>query len=546
MLLLTIGLPALLAGAALWTAMQHRDQGGAFSGELQRLATPGYAYVVSDVDQLLRTDAPFTRIGDTQLRINAGTQDGPAFVGLAPSAAVDEYLQGVPHVRVRTVDIGTGALPVATYPVGGREAPRVLPARASFWLRSSADGDLAWSPGEVTGGPYSLVIMSPGAKAGIQLTSSAELRPGWINSSTWGLLTLGTLLAMTGLIILAWPARRREIVYVVEPSQVPNLMAAIGVPLPLTNVHVGRGGAHRPRTLADAEKAALEASASRLTWPPAGTPALTGPAAVPVSAVPASGRPSSPAHASPVPVSAVPASGVPVSAVPAAVAPSSPASAAAGSGASGYAVAGSVTTVAGLGSSAASPGGSISGAVTGHGSVAAAASGSVASAAGSVSTAAAGSAGSGPAGSGSAGSASTAAAGSVSAVPAVASGRSAAPDAAEYAAATAIPGRAPDDQRPAPGEPLNFIKPTSGGALPLGDYPSSADPLFGRRGSGSGASATRGPVTCRCSRPRPWARGWRRPPPSEPGKPRRRPPPAWPRWPAKGRGRCRVGRQDSC
>src|SRR3954462_10453379 len=82
MLMLTIGLPSLLAGAGLWAAMQHRDQGGAFSGELQRLATPGYAFVVPDVDRLLCTDAPFTRIGDTQLRVNATTQDGPAFLGI--------------------------------------------------------------------------------------------------------------------------------------------------------------------------------------------------------------------------------------------------------------------------------------------------------------------------------------------------------------------------------------------------------------------------------------------------------------------------------
>ena len=98
MLLLTVGLPSLLGGAALWAAMQHRDQGGAFSGELQRLATPGYAYVVPDVDRLLRTDAPFTRIGDTQLRINAATEDGPAFIGLAPSATVEKYLRGDPHL----------------------------------------------------------------------------------------------------------------------------------------------------------------------------------------------------------------------------------------------------------------------------------------------------------------------------------------------------------------------------------------------------------------------------------------------------------------
>src|SRR3954453_17928857 len=256
MLLLAIGLPALLAGAGLWAAMQHRDQGGAFSGDLQRLITPGYALVVPDVDHLLRSDAPFTRIRDTQLRITVRSQDGPAFLGIAPAAAVDEYLDGVPHSTVQSVDIGTGALPAATTVVGGRQAPSEIPARAPFWLRAG-DGALAWSPGQVTGGPYSLVVMSPGAKPGMQLTTTAELRPGWLDSSTWGLLTLGTLLVMGGLIVLAWPARRREVVYVVEPSQVPDLMAAIGASMPLSlPLESGRAaGAHRPRTLAEAQRA---------------------------------------------------------------------------------------------------------------------------------------------------------------------------------------------------------------------------------------------------------------------------------------------------
>ncbi|MET0419103.1 MAG: hypothetical protein ABW022_24075, partial [Actinoplanes sp.] len=268
MLLLTIGLPALLAGGALWAVGQHRDQGGAFSGELQRLSTPGYAFVVTDVDALLRTDAPFTRIGDSQLRLTARTQDGPAFVGLAPSAEVTRYLTGVPHSTVRTVDIGTGALPVATTAVGGRTAPAVLPGRSPIWIRTDVDGSLAWSPGEVRGGPYSLVVMNPGAKPGLRLTTVAELRPGWLNSSTWGLLTLGTLLVMIGMLVLAWPARRREIIYVVEPSQVPELIAAIGGPLPLKRIVGWPAGAHRPRTLADAQPAAL-AAAPQLAWPPA-------------------------------------------------------------------------------------------------------------------------------------------------------------------------------------------------------------------------------------------------------------------------------------
>src|SRR4051812_18656667 len=148
MLLLTIGLPSLLVGAGLWAAMQHRDSVGAYSGDLQRLTTGGYAFVVEDVDQLLRTDAPFTPIGSSPLGLAAAPQDGPAFLGLAPAAEVSRYLAGVPHATIRTVDIGTGALPVETVPVGGRHAPATLPSQETFWTRTGV-GRLAWQPGEV-------------------------------------------------------------------------------------------------------------------------------------------------------------------------------------------------------------------------------------------------------------------------------------------------------------------------------------------------------------------------------------------------------------
>jgi hypothetical protein len=87
MVLLTVGLPTLLGGGGLWAVMQHRDPGGAFSGELQRLTVPGYAVVIPDIDRLLRDDAPFARIGGTQVRLSAATVDGRAFLGLAPSSA---------------------------------------------------------------------------------------------------------------------------------------------------------------------------------------------------------------------------------------------------------------------------------------------------------------------------------------------------------------------------------------------------------------------------------------------------------------------------
>ncbi|MEU8614278.1 hypothetical protein AB0C29_40455, partial [Actinoplanes sp. NPDC048791] len=264
MLLLTAGLPTLLVGSAFWAAMQHRDPGGAFTGDLQRVATSGYALVVDDFDGLLRKDAPFVRLGDTRLRLTAESSGAPAFLGIAPAAAVDRYLADVPHIAVSSIDLGTGALPVTGKLRPGTIAPEQLPGRQTFWL-TAGTGTLDWNPSELRDTRYSLVVMNPAAQPGVRLESSASILPGWLNQATWALLILGSLLVMIGMIVLGWPSRRREVVYVVEPSQVPDLMQAIGAPLPLSRTGGGRhAGTHRPRTLADSQPR----SRPPMTWPP--------------------------------------------------------------------------------------------------------------------------------------------------------------------------------------------------------------------------------------------------------------------------------------
>lgn len=261
MLLLTLGLPAMLVGGALWGATQHRDPGGGFTAQLQPVTTTGYALLVPDLDGLLRRDVPIVR-GATRLRINAGTGGGPAFVGIAPAAEAARYLAGVPYARVEGVNLGTGALPVRTRSVNGYTAPGNLPGRQSFWLRSGV-GTVDWSPTELDGGQLSLIVMAPTAAPGLTLHAAAEVRPGWLDPAAWALLAVGTVLIVLGMATLAWPGRRRDIIYVVEPSQVPALAARLGAPI----LALGPG---RPASLAE-----TATSASPPRWPaPAPPPAL--------------------------------------------------------------------------------------------------------------------------------------------------------------------------------------------------------------------------------------------------------------------------------
>lgn len=231
--LLLVGLPLLLAGGALWFGMQHQDPAGGYSASLAPVPTDGgYAVVASDVDALLRREAPFTRSGQTTLRLTARTATGPAFVGLAPPADVARYLAGVPHTRVDRVRLARGPLPVVTTPVDGAAQPAAGPDAQSFWRTSSQTGTLEWSPSELRGERLALVVMDPQAQAPVRVELAARVHPQWLGSTTLGLLVLGTLLLLVAVVALAWPSRPREIVYVVPPAQLPEIAAHLGVPVP--------------------------------------------------------------------------------------------------------------------------------------------------------------------------------------------------------------------------------------------------------------------------------------------------------------------------
>ncbi len=225
---IVVAMPLLLGGVALWAAMQHRAEDGWFTAPLAPMRTDGYAVVVPDVAGLLRREAPFTQVGQTMLRFAAGTPEGPAFVGLAPRAAVERYLAGVPYAALTDVRLARGGLPVTLAPVAGRGKVPLPPVDEPFWLASSTSGALAWSPSAVRG-DLALVVMAPDGRARVEVTASAAVRPRWLDPARWGLLILGVVDFLTGLVLLLWPRRRREIVYVVGPGQLPGLTARLGI-----------------------------------------------------------------------------------------------------------------------------------------------------------------------------------------------------------------------------------------------------------------------------------------------------------------------------
>ena len=302
MLLLAIGLPVLLAGGALWTAKDHRDSQGAFSASFEPVSTAGNAVVVADLDALLADDAPFTRGADTRLRITATTDGGPAFIGIASIEDTAGFLAGSPYSRVDGMSLARGPLPMRTSEIAGTGTPAGAPGTQAFWVRQGA-GSLEWTPSDLRGQKLSLVVMHLDAHAGVAVDLRAAAGVGWLVPTAYGLLVLGALMVLLSIAALAWPTRPREVVFVVEPDQVPAVSAKLGVtplsdlgaavapssPPPLWPVPVSPAGAGaRPVTLADAlASAGVMAPGPAPAWPPFNpppvSPTLAWPASRPVS-----------------------------------------------------------------------------------------------------------------------------------------------------------------------------------------------------------------------------------------------------------------------
>ncbi|SCL29163.1 hypothetical protein GA0070616_3831 [Micromonospora nigra] len=231
MLLLAAGVPALFVAAGLGLLTGHAEPDGAFSARFETVQTAGHAVVVDDLDKLLRAEAPFVRAGRAELRLQARTPDGPAFLGLAPTAEVERWLAEVPHAAVRRVALARGPLPVRLAPAGpsrASSAAPVRPATAPFWVRDGV-GAVEWNPADLQDRRLSLVVMRPDGRADLTLDLRAEWEAGWIAPVTWGTLTAGLLLVMVAGLLLLRPVGLREVVWVVEPDQVPVLAGRLGV-----------------------------------------------------------------------------------------------------------------------------------------------------------------------------------------------------------------------------------------------------------------------------------------------------------------------------
>lgn len=182
----------------------ERDADGFVTSDVQELGTPTYAVVSSHL--ALHVDAPtdFTPgalLGDTRVTVTP-KNDRSVFVGLAPTAEVDRYLEGVERAELKSTDDGRPALD----PSGGA-APTTPPAQADIWTAQSTGigpQSLTWTPAQ---GDWTVVVMNADAGAGVEVGATVGAELPALRPVLWTFLALTSFALLLGVLLVLVPLR---------------------------------------------------------------------------------------------------------------------------------------------------------------------------------------------------------------------------------------------------------------------------------------------------------------------------------------------------
>jgi hypothetical protein len=227
-ILLLPGLALVLGGGALLLADRgsNRSDGYLFSGQ-NTFASDGFALTSDRID--LSTGADWfpvsAALGDARLEVT-GTGSSEIFVGIAPVADAEAYLDGVQRTVVN--DLGVDAPVTAQRQIDGGE-PSGPPADQDIWTeQSSGSGtqQLTWTP---SAGNWMLVVMNADGSAGVSMQARIGATFPALGGLAWGLLIGGIALTLIGVLLVVLAARGGGKRPTVAPAGPP--VASAGPPI---------------------------------------------------------------------------------------------------------------------------------------------------------------------------------------------------------------------------------------------------------------------------------------------------------------------------
>ena len=218
-LIALMGVSTIAAGSGiLWIHTVQQDADGYLTSPTFQLEGSGHA-VTAEHLELIESPGVWSWRDRFDLRLQVTPEDPTerVFVGIAPMADVENYLDDVAHDEV--THLATSSATYRTQP--GTRTPEP-PAEQTFWA-GSVDGSgtqtLTWT---AEAGTWGVVIMNADTTAGVNVTATA-------GAQTDALLPVGLALLALGLLLLGGGAAM-AIVTVGQTHDQPAVPRQVPVP----------------------------------------------------------------------------------------------------------------------------------------------------------------------------------------------------------------------------------------------------------------------------------------------------------------------------
>jgi len=211
-LLLIIGAGGAAGGGGLLWLDGQRDTAGYVSIPAQRYDDGGYA-LRFDADDVAPVDRNWPWVGEFlgDVRVEISTVDSsPLFAGVADTADVVRYLDGVPHRRFGDYREHRGYRHMAVAGPMTATRPPSTPAGMDIWVDSvSGTGTLTldWTPQP---GDWSLVIMNAAARPEVRADVTFAATAPALEPVAITVLSTGVVLLFGGALLVAFAARPRR------------------------------------------------------------------------------------------------------------------------------------------------------------------------------------------------------------------------------------------------------------------------------------------------------------------------------------------------
>jgi hypothetical protein len=197
--LVAVGL--LIGGGLLfWANGTQRDADGFFNTDEVVLSTESHALVSEQVDLGSRPGDWFPSGRLATVRIEAGSDTMPVFIGIGPEEDVDAYLEGVSYSTLSNIAV-TGDISYRNIPGDSTPAP---PGGQDFWGASVEGADTQTLEWDLDQGSWAVVVMNADGSAGVTVDASAGVQTDLLVLVASGLLVGGLILGLVaGAVIVA-------------------------------------------------------------------------------------------------------------------------------------------------------------------------------------------------------------------------------------------------------------------------------------------------------------------------------------------------------